>query len=625
MLRSKPEASLEAISTSRRSRRLNRRTPCGLNNERSESQPSTSTFNLHKRFFPNHFVSGISSSSQPLCWWVPFAERQMAARGQKNLAMQLNPIVRFVGLLALAWCCGRCANPVPPTGGPRDEQPPRLDTLRSTPNYQTHFRKQPIELTFDEWIRLNDPLNQIVVSPPLQYRPEVKLRKKTVVFRFDEREVLKDNATYTIHFGEAIQDLTEGNVATVRFLFSTGPFIDSLVVTGRVVDAFTGAPAEGVRFMLYDNLADSVVHTERPFYFGTTDAGGRVRIENVRADTFRVVALADANRNYFFDAGEHIAFPDTFVVVRDSLTEVPVLRLFAEELPLRLLDEEEPHYGLLRLWFNREPWDARLWWDRTAVQGWPEPVGDSIYFWYAGAEAPFRVVVLLPDGPDTVQAQAAHRPRLAEVSPLRAVGRRPAVMALPPAQPFRMEWNHPLAALDTARVLLLADTTRTPRRLQYRFEGAARRTLALEPEGGWREGATCELVLLPGALTDVWGLTQKDTLRQSLRIRPRSEFGALTLTVAPLDTAMHYVLQLWQGEDRLVDTHTIHADSTWTHRWPLLEPGTWRAILIEDRNADGRYTPGHYALRRQPERVLIRPLEEVRANWEVEAVMRVEW
>lgn len=549
----------------------------------------------------------------------------MAARGQKNQAMQPNPIVRFAGLLALAWCCGRCANPVSPTGGPRDEQPPRLDTLASTPNYQTRFRKQPIELTFDEWIRLNDPANQIVVSPPLQYRPEVKLRKKTVVFRFDEREVLKDNATYTINFGEAIQDLTEGNVAPVRFLFSTGPFIDSLVVTGRVVDAFTGEPAEGVRFMLYDNLADSVVHAERPFYFGTTDAEGRVRIENVRADTFRVVALADANRNYFFDAGERIAFPDTFVVVRDSLTEVPALRLFAEEPPLRLLDAEEPHYGLLRLWYNREPWDARLWWDRTAVQGWPEPVGDSIYFWYAGAEAPFRVVVPLPDGPDTLEVQAANRQRLAEVSPLRVVGRRPAVMALPPAPPFRLEWNHPLAALDTARVLLLADTTRTPQRLQYRFEGAARRTLALRPEGGWREGATYELVLLPGALTDVWGLTRQDTLRQSLRIRPRDEFGALTLTVAPLDTAMHYVLQLWQGEDRLADTHIIHADSTWTHRWPLLEPGTWRAILIEDRNADGRYTPGHYASRRQPERVLIRPLEEVRANWEVEADMRVEW
>lgn len=539
--------------------------------------------------------------------------------------MQPNPIVRFVGLLALAWCCGRCANPVPPTGGPRDEQPPRLDTLRSTPNYQTRFRKQPIELTFDEWVRLNDPVNQIVVSPPLQYRPEVKLRKKTVVFRFDEREVLKDNATYTINFGEAIQDLTEGNVAPVRFLFSTGPFIDSLVVTGRVVDAFTGEPAEGVRFMLYDNLADSVVHTERPFYFGTTDAQGRVRIENVRADTFRVVALADANRNYFFDAGERIAFPDTFVVVRDSLTEVPVLRLFAEEPPLRLLDDEEPHYGLVRLWFNREPWDARLWWDSTAVQAWPEVVGDSIRLWYAGATEPFRVVVLLPDGPDTVRVQADHRQRLAEVSPLQPVGRRPPVMALPPGQPFRQEWTHPLAALDTARVLLLADSTRMPRRLRYRFEGTARRTLALEPEGGWREGGTYELALLPGALTDVWGLTQKDTLQQRLRIQPRDEFGALTLTVAPLDTAMHYVLQLWQGEDRLVDTHTIHADSTWTHRWPLLEPGTWRAVLIEDRNADGRYTPGHYATRRQPERVLIRPLEEVRANWEVEATMVVEW
>ncbi len=524
----------------------------------------------------------------------------------------------------MVWCCWRCANPVPPSGGPRDEQPPRLDLLRSTPNYQTRFRKQPIELTFDEWIRLEDPLNQIVVSPPLQYPPEVKLRKKTLVFRFDEREQLKENATYTIHFGEAIQDLTEGNVASVRFLFSTGPYIDSLVVEGLVVDAFSGEPVEGVRVMLYDDLADSAAYVERPFYFGTTDARGRVRIENVRADTFRVLALADANRNYRFDAGERIAFADSLLLVRDTLTHVPPLRLFAEEPPLHILGQAEPHYGLLRLWCSRPPREARLVWDTTLVRGFVETVRDSLLFWYVGAETPFQVWLFLPEGVDTLQVAARGRDELARKAPLQAHDRRSAVFAQRPDQPFSLDFSHPLARLDTSRILLL-DTAGRRLPLRVQLDGPARRTLSIAPQAGWPEGQTCPLTLLPDALTDIFGLTLADTLRLSLRVGLRDEFGALALTLEPLDTAMQYVLQLWRGEDQQLDVQVWRGLERWSYRWPLLEPGTYRLVLIEDRDASAHWTPGHFATRRQPERVFVRTLEEIRPNWEVEASVAVEW
>ena len=203
--------------------------------------------------------------------------------------------------ILLAAAIQYCANPIAPTGGPRDETPPQLDTSQSTTNYQTNFEKQTIELTFDEWVNLNDVFNQVVVSPPLDNRPEVRIKKKTILFEFAEEEVLRDSATYTINFGEAIKDLTEGNPAdNLRFVFSTGDFIDSLSVQGRIVDARTGEPVEGVLFNMYDELQDTVVRTRRPFYFAKTNKEGQFRVENVKSDTFKLFALKDANLNYLF-------------------------------------------------------------------------------------------------------------------------------------------------------------------------------------------------------------------------------------------------------------------------------------------------------------------------------------
>ena len=130
-----------------------------------------------------------------------------------------------------------CAQQAQLNGGIKDIIPPKLDSLRSTPNHQLRFVKQPITLYFKEWVKLSDISKQVVVSPPLKEAPEVKLNGRAVVFTFAEKEVLKTNATYSIDFGDAIQDITEGNKVKVHYTFSTGDQLDSLVVRGVVVDA----------------------------------------------------------------------------------------------------------------------------------------------------------------------------------------------------------------------------------------------------------------------------------------------------------------------------------------------------------------------------------------------------
>ena len=114
------------------------------------------------------------------------------------------------------------------------------------------------------------------ISPFGNKSERQKSKEKKVIVEFDEEEVLKENTTYTINFGESIVDYTEGNPLTnYTFVFSTGEFIDSLSVSGTVVNSFTGEAQENVMVSLYDQLQDSVIYEERPLYFAKTDKSGR--------------------------------------------------------------------------------------------------------------------------------------------------------------------------------------------------------------------------------------------------------------------------------------------------------------------------------------------------------------
>ena len=104
-----------------------------------------------------------------------------------------------------------CAQYRPPPGGPMDTTPPVLDTAMSSQLFRTNFKKGDITLNFDEWLKAGNA-QQVLISPPLEFSPRISTRGKSVVFEFNDKEVLRENTTYVINFGEYISDLNEGNV-----------------------------------------------------------------------------------------------------------------------------------------------------------------------------------------------------------------------------------------------------------------------------------------------------------------------------------------------------------------------------------------------------------------------------
>ena len=226
-----------------------------------------------------------------------------------------------IAIISIQIFISSCANMAAPSGGPKDETPPEIVSIEPA-NYSTNFNKQNIEITFDEYIQLKSIDKQLIISPPFDEKPEIKIKGKTLYIDLNNK--LIDSTTYTLNFGNSIVDNNEGNVyENFMYVFATGDEIDSLSVKGNIKDAFSMKAAENVYVMLYANLYDSVPYKELPLYVARTSKTGDFVFNNIRKDTFLIFALKDANQNFLFDQPtEAIAFLDSFIIPQANIIQV---------------------------------------------------------------------------------------------------------------------------------------------------------------------------------------------------------------------------------------------------------------------------------------------------------------
>lgn len=207
-----------------------------------------------------------------------------------------------------------CANPgAGPSGGLKDTIPPRM--LNSTPLSGTlHFTGKTIVLDYDELV-LADKLGEVlVVSPPLASRPEIKTRGRSIALTF--KEDLIPDRTYSVDFKSGIKDNNEGNpIEPYRMTFSTGDQLDSLRISGHVIDAFTLMPVKDALVIIYELEHDSIFRRLRPDYVARTDEEGFYMFDNLQSKNYKVYALVDGDNNLFYSQeSEAIAFIDSLIL-----------------------------------------------------------------------------------------------------------------------------------------------------------------------------------------------------------------------------------------------------------------------------------------------------------------------
>ena len=206
-----------------------------------------------------------------------------------------------------------CASTGTPDGGPYDETPPKFVRATPEPNATGNTRKK-ISIEFDEFIKIENAAEKVIISPPQTEMPEVKASGKKVLVEFFD--TLRNNTTYTIDFGDAIVDNNEGNpMGNFAYAFSTGETIDTMEVSGTVLNAQDLEPIKGIQVGLHKNLNDTAF-TKLPFdRISRTDSRGHFSIKGVAPGKYRIYALKDGNQNYLFDSKtEIIAYSDSIII-----------------------------------------------------------------------------------------------------------------------------------------------------------------------------------------------------------------------------------------------------------------------------------------------------------------------
>ncbi len=346
-----------------------------------------------------------------------------------------------------------CASTGSPSGGPRDTKPPGLVEEESSPNFSTNFIPEKLELVFDEWIELKNQQREILISPPFFKNPKITSRGKKVTVEFPEEEPLREDATYTINFGKSIVDFTEGNAAEgFRFVFATGDKIDSLTFEGSIEDARNAEPVKDILVLLYDIVEDSVVVSEKPFYYARTDDTGNFKFENLKNDTFKLLVLEDLNFNYLLDPeAERLAFPDSLYILNDSSSYNPKLRLFTPEQNLRIANSSSQLPGLIKTIFNKpaEEVDFSFLYPED-FDPLVETSKDTLMFWFAEPRDSAGIVY----GLDTLDFTIKPFDSLFYATKLSMYDFNAAKTILAPFDSLKISFEAPLAEIDTSLIRL---------------------------------------------------------------------------------------------------------------------------------------------------------------------------
>jgi hypothetical protein len=227
-----------------------------------------------------------------------------------------------------------CARQTTPTGGPKDTIPPVL--THSTPvNGQTNFKSQHLELVFNETVILNNPKEELIITPDIGKEYEVTVKKNRVVIAL--KSELHDTTTYALKFREAIQDITEKNSPLdLKLAFSTGDYIDSLSFAGTVFDPLTSQEIKNITVAIYQEDTFNIFQ-HRPIYFSKTDDKGNYTIANLKPGTYHIYAFEDKNKNLIVDSkSEQYGFIKETKPLHENIKALAIPTVHLDARPLKV-------------------------------------------------------------------------------------------------------------------------------------------------------------------------------------------------------------------------------------------------------------------------------------------------
>ncbi len=577
----------------------------------------------------------------------------------------------FISVLFVALSFCRCANILAPTGGPKDITPPRV--VKSIPaNHSTNFTGNKFSITFNEYIQLDKITRQLLVSPPMAELPDFRIKGKTLIIQFKDK--LKPNTTYSVFFGDAIQDITEGNpLHNYTYVFSTGSSVDSMSLRGQVVNAKDLKPVDNVFVMLYKNnndtiSLDSLPLRVKPFYVSKTDKKGNFIFSGLADTSYLIFALQDENYSMTFDQpAEKIAFLDSLVKpqyrpkpqidssVFDTITGLPAdsIKLITDSLWRRADSLADAKLTLYKLYLFQEAdtvqklMSAKLLHENTVqfvfslpgkevtIQSlnfhpdiswhkneWSKS-GDTL-LWFLHLPHPDTLNLLLLSGKDTLdnldlrvipKQKFIRRRKKDTLKKKKYLSWESDIRGvIKPGQKIVLTFGQPVARILPDSILLVQgkDSLYHPR---FTFIDSLHRRLYFPIK---IKDATSYLLYLPDSSVMDWNHFYNKKIRLSMHAKALKEYSDLNINLQPIEPG-NYIFEILKESNKKMKPIAIRYFSGKTVlRFPRINPGKYRFKIIFDRNGNNKWDPGNYLKKQLPEKAIyLKGIVILRANWEI--------
>ncbi len=514
--------------------------------------------------------------------------------------------------LMLFWSCASIQKP---RGGPRDRTPPKL--LLATPANQTrNFKAASIRLDFDEYFKLSNQYTEITVSPAMEKQPEYKIKQKSLLINF--KDTLVKNTTYVINFGKAIADVNEGNVLkNFTYVFSTGPHIDSLSISGTVINTQTQEKEKDATVMLFPIKQDSLLFgKKKPSIYATTDTAGNFTLSNLHEGDYKIYALKETSADKIYNKeDELIAFQKRTLHIDKDTSGIQMI-LF-KQIPdkFRVVKKFDPD-GSMLITFNQPLTDP-------AVKiNYPKGFDDQKIVEISKTKDTARIYVRSWDF-DSLSVSVTERGKpldsIAFNKSRKETYTRLIGLAyninndgrLKPATDLAITVNSPVDYIDASRIILTEDSvTRT--NFTITKDPVSTRRFVMKYR--WRQEARYQLTFNEGTFTNIYGERNKRLVKPFIIDKPEN-YGTITLRVTVPDTAKSYIIELLNEGKRVVRTDIIKKSATINYNDFIA--GKYRIRITYDSNNNGKWDTGNLKRKLYPEQILLMPTTyTMRANFE---------
>lgn len=525
-------------------------------------------------------------------------------------------IFKYIPFLLLIFFMS-CAKRGSITGGAKDTIAP---TLKSSfpENYSIKFQGNKIKLVFDENIKLKDLNKQLIISPPMKNEPLIIPTTPTKNLTITIKDTLLPNTTYSLNFGQSIADNNEGNPYNqFKYVFSTGDYIDSLALGGKVKDAYDKEVASFVSVMLYEaneKFNDSTIYKENPRYVtNTLDSLKTFRLENLKAGKYFLIALKDNNKNNKFNPkSDRIGFNKEVVTIpNDTVFE---LELFKEDLPFKAIKPVQVSGNRLILGFEGKE-NSKGEKPKIILKNKDEIIPtvvtkiakkDSLQVWFK----PLKIDSLslkIEKGNYKKDFNFKIKNQKNDTLNLKAV--QSGILNF--RDRFTLESSTPLVKFDKSKIKLI-DKDSTAVNFTTAYDEY---TQELFIDFKIEEAQKYNLKMMPGAVTDFFEKTN-DTLSFSTSTRNRADYGNLILSLKNVKR-FPVIIELTDAKGTIVKA-TEYTDSKTEIEFNLLEPFLYTLRAIYDDNKNKQWDTGSYLEKKQAEEVIYFSKEiDVRTNWDV--------